>query len=205
MSELPVCAWVGVFAHPDDEWLAGWPVFQRADLKLGAIFFVGDNRAGGQGDDGDWRPRLMQVLEGLGIDLLGCLECTPDFYRLPRSERGVWRDRLGRLLEESRAAGPFSGARVVTHNPMGEYGHPDHIEVHRAVLDVCDEGVLVSDLAYEEPPSPHVRRIFFRGAEYGPYHLDRVRWAAARAAYASSLKWTAREWPSTDVARLYEL
>ena len=205
MSDLPARAWVGVFAHPDDEWLAGWPVFQRVDLQLGAVFFVGDNRAGGEGNYAEWRPRLTRVLGSLGVQLLGCLDCSPDFYRLPRSERRIWRDRLADLLGESRATGPFSQARIVTHNPMGEYGHPDHIEVHRAVLDVCDERILVSDLSYADPPSSHVKRIFFRGAGYGPYHLDRARWATARAAYSSSLKWTAREWPSTDVARLYEL
>lgn len=205
MSELSADAWIGVFAHPDDEWLAGWPIFQRTDLQLGAIFFVGDNRGGGQQAKADWRPRLAWVLESLGVQLLGCLECAPDFYQLPRSKRRVWRDRLGLLLSEARTTAPFSQARVVTHNPMGEYGHPDHIEVHRAVLDVSDERIVVSDLSYQDPPSSLVRRIFFRGAGYGPYHLDRARWAAARAAYASSLKWTAWEWPSSELARLYEL
>jgi len=105
MTNLPTDKWVGVFAHPDDEWLAGWPIFQRMDLRLGVIFFVGDNRLDGQTDHRSWRPRLTEVLNSLGIELLGCLECPPDFYRLPRSERSIWRDRLAAILERTLITG----------------------------------------------------------------------------------------------------
>ncbi len=205
--DLPTDKWIGVFAHPDDEWLAGWPIFQRADLMRGVIFFVGNNRPDRQDDDEEatWKTGIVQVLDRLGVQLLGCLDCAPGFYRDPRSERRVWREQLTMILDKARSSGPFAGAGLVTHNPVGEYGHPDHIEVHRAVMDTCKSPVLVSDICDENPISERVRRLFYRGARYGPYSIDHRRWVAARNAYRTSLKWTAREWPGQEIASLYEL
>ena len=206
MMDLPAASWIGVFAHPDDEWVAGWPIFQRQDLTRGVIFFVGDNRTtGGGGEPTAWRSRLANALEELGIHFLGCLDCEPDFYRRPRSERGLWRAKLTTLLAEARGRALFSCAGLITHNPMGEYGHPDHVEVHRAVVDVCVHPVLISDLCDANPVSDHARRIFYRGKAYGPYCLDRDRWLAARSAYERELKWTGHAWPGQELARLFEL
>ena len=205
--KLSTDRWIGVFAHPDDEWLAGWPIFQRTDLTLGAIFFVGNNRTVTRTDNNGlpWKTGLVRVLDQLGVQLLGCLDCAPNFYRDPRSERRVWREQLTKIFDEVRSAGPFAGAGIVTHNPVGEYGHPDHIEVNRAVLDICDVPVLVSDICDENPISERTRRLFYHSARYGPYHVDRNRWIAARTAYKTLLKWTAREWPGQETASLYEL
>lgn len=45
-----------------------------------------------------------------------------------RANFAVLRARLGRTLPP--------GATVVTHNPWGEYGHEDHVQVHRAVASL---------------------------------------------------------------------
>lgn len=205
MTDLPSTAWIGVFAHPDDEWLAGWPLFQRTDLQLGVILFVGDNRPGPGAPSALSTKRLCMILDQFGIQLLGCLHCAPNFFREPRSARDVWRRRVERLLAEART-GPFANAGVITHNPVGEYGHPDHIEVHRSILDVCDDQPLViTDLCYDSKLSEGVRRVFYEGKSYGPFQVDRSRWAAARALYRSCLRWTAWEWPSQNSASLYRL
>lgn len=205
MSSLPTDAWIGVFAHPDDEWLAGWPVFQRMDVRLGVIFFVGDNRPATSSSNKSWKSLLRDVLNGLNIQLLGCLGCAPDFFRSPRSERRVWRDSIQSLLANARTR-DFTNAGLITHNPVGEYGHPDHIEVHRAVLDVCSHlPLLISDLCYEETISLRAQRLFYGGISHGPFTIDKHRWATARSAYRASLRWTAWEWPGQDTARLYEI
>lgn len=205
MTDLPAPAWIGVFAHPDDEWLAGWPLFQRLDIPLGVVFFVGDNRPGLATESEWWRPRLTEVLNELGIELLGCIGCAPDFFRSPRSDRAVWRTRLDALLEEARTDA-FADAGLITHNPLGEYGHPDHLEVHRAVLETRDHHpLLISDLCYEGTISERQRRLFYSGSSYGPFTFDHHRWAAARRLYRESLRWTAREWPGQETARLYTL
>jgi len=205
VSGLIAESWIGIFAHPDDEWLAGWPVFQRIDVRLGVIFFVGDNRSMIHNSDKLWNPRLCKVLNGLNIELLGCLGCSPDFFRSPRSERSVWRDSIQNLISNVRT-GDFADASIITHNPIGEYGHPDHIEVCKTVMDVHDYlPLLISDLCYEQTISLRTRRLFYNGISYGPFSLDKWRWLEARSAYRTSLHWTAWEWPGQNNARLYAI
>ncbi|MEM7300863.1 MAG: hypothetical protein AAF468_07230 [Pseudomonadota bacterium] len=48
-----------------------------------------------------------------------------------RSNYGVIRDGLRPILQGAE--------NVFTHNPWGEYGHEDHLQVHRAVAELRDE------------------------------------------------------------------
>jgi len=205
MRKLPADSWIGVFAHPDDEWLAGWPIFQHTDVRLGVVFFVGDNGPTPSLGSSHWEPNLRSILSDFNIELLGCLKCLPKFYQSPRQLRTLWRDKLEKILS-SALSGEYAGSGVITHNPLGEYGHPDHIEVHRAVVDICDTTPLViTDLVYGQVFPRRINSLYYQGKSHGPYHLDKGCWDAARRAYQNSLHWTVWDVPQKSTARLYEL
>ena len=151
-------AWVGVFAHPDDEWVAGWPVFQDPGASRGVLFVVGDNRSTGTAPRAVWEPALRGVVESQGITYLGSLGLRPDFYRAARSERSLLPEALTRTLEAT-LTGEFADAALVTHNPGGEYGHPDHQCVFQAMLRAGGRRALhFTDLCYEAPMTQLERR-----------------------------------------------
>ena len=204
MKGLPGKNWIGGFAHPDDEWFAGWPIFQSTALNLGVIFFVDDNRPDAT-RSGQCQQRLAEFLSRHGIRLLGTLGCRPGFYKERRQDRTIWRAALTDILDKVLADPAFQGARVITHNPMGEYGHPDHIETTMAVLDVCKEPIVITDLCYEGHPSEGILRTYYRGRQFGHFELDRQRYATARSAYQSQFRWTAGEWPPCLTANLFEV
>jgi LmbE family N-acetylglucosaminyl deacetylase len=169
------------------------------------VFFVGDNRPEGAGDRWEWAPALRRVLEALDIRLLGCLGLSPDFYREGRDRRKHWRTELAATLEAA-LTGPFAEAALLTHNPVGEYGHPDHVAVLQTVLDIAPEQrTFITDLCYEEKCSPLLERLFYQGAAFGPFPFEPDSWDKAREAYESSYRWTARDSPGALQANLYEL
>jgi LmbE family N-acetylglucosaminyl deacetylase len=188
---LPADTWVGIFAHPDDEFVVGWPVFQDASVLKGAFYFVGENRPECVHERPVWEPALERVLESLGIAYLGSLGLKPDFYRMERNERrripamlkGAMRDIL---------AGPFAGAAIITHNPVGEYGHPDHLAVFDAVLDAAgpEQDIYVTDISFSGRISPWKRKLYYQSSPAGPFSLDKNRYREAVRQYEQLFHWT---------------
>jgi LmbE family N-acetylglucosaminyl deacetylase len=144
---LPPAALV-VVAHPDDEtlWLEPWlapstrivvafpdhprePAITtaRADLRprfpYGAMEFLDLHSADvvGRSD------RRRRALTAYGVELAP--NCPPDVQQRYEENYQRLRARLAPIL----AAAPV----VHTHNPWGEYGHEEHVQVCRAVLDVA--------------------------------------------------------------------
>jgi hypothetical protein len=65
-----------------------------------------------------------------------------DVSRFPRNEKAYADNyvELKRVLEDELG----EARNVFTHNPWGEYGNAEHVQVFRAVLDVCrDRGTAV--------------------------------------------------------------
>jgi len=136
-----------VVAHPDDEalWLSS--VLAMADR---IVFCFGDLFARPKTSASRRNAVAALPLRGL-IDLSipengGSL--TVDWARPCLTETGI---ALGDPAADERYAANFpilvDGLRaalagctdVYTHNPWGEYGHPDHIQVHRAVAALQGE------------------------------------------------------------------
>src|ERR1700730_16332768 len=136
-----------VVAHPDDEalWLSSFVhSVERIVFGFGAVF----------GDPGRSQARRQAVaalpLSGiinLEIPESGvhwkCYQIQPALtlsgVRISESAvRERYESNYARLLEGLHAS-PTGCLDVYTHNPWGEYGHPEHIQVYSAVTDLQNE------------------------------------------------------------------
>jgi len=120
---------LGVFAHPDDEVIFGWPIFQDPTLDR---YLICCSWTDYRKDDRRLRA-LRAVCKSAGITLLGCLENERNFHKfhLYQPERDVY-DRFYTLLYE--VLNKIQPDYVFTHNPIGEYGHGSHKLVCRMML-----------------------------------------------------------------------
>ena len=202
-STLPSHKWIGIFAHPDDEWVAGWPVFQDKYVKKGVIFFVGNTLYGKSSTSCE--TALRRVLDTLEIEYLGTLKLNPDFYRMKRDMRRALSNELENLIHKV-CSGSFLEAAILTHNPIGEYGHPDHITVFDTVLqfDYTNE-IYITDLCLKGRISKAQRRIFYRAPLSSTYNLELEQWHKAASIYQKHYRWTGYSEMVQKAARLYKL
>lgn len=195
-------SWVGVYAHPDDEWVAGWPVFQSHGLLKGVVFFVGNN---GYCGDPTWEDKLSRLLLSFGIKYLGTLNLHPDFYMASRHEKAQISDKLTDLLL-MKCVNEFSGAALITHNPVGEYGHPDHVQVLNTLLQGSSHNeIYITDLCYDVNLSGKQKDIFYNKPVTEVIELDIALWNLAVNRYKTDLKWTGKSLPGQTKVKLYSL
>ena len=136
-----------VVAHPDDEalWLSS--VLSSADR---IVFGFGD--VFNEPEMSEARRRAVAALPLSGIINLGIPESgagwkptqvqpelTPSDIRIfDAAARARYESNYVKLLDGLRAS--LAGCRdVYTHNPWGEYGHSEHIQVYSAVTALQDE------------------------------------------------------------------
>ena len=132
---------VFVHAHPDDEALLTAGTMARAvDAGLRVVLVVATDGAAGLTDAAlapnlalHRRAELAASADLLGVHRLETLD-YPDsglHAQIPGSfahaDRFAVARRIGQILDEEDAA------IVVGYDPSGGYGHPDHLQVHRAV------------------------------------------------------------------------
>lgn len=136
-----------VVAHPDDEILWFSSIMDKVDRILICFLDVPSRQDWTQG-----RRRATQRFPLANVEFIGLTESetfngadwsvpvSTDYGLEVRRRAGVlpgfddkrYRDNFNRLLDElgRRLQGC---TRVFTHNPWGEYGHEEHVQVYRAV------------------------------------------------------------------------
>jgi len=138
---------LGVFAHADDEIVAGWPIFQDREIDRSLVIIVDDVSRKGQGR----LKALIEVCRTFDINLVIAGNIETEFYRLPtRYADFVLVDAL-RLIRSmiTQAFLTVKPDYIMTHNPVGEYGHGDHRLLFDVVTQIAHADVLYTDLCEE--------------------------------------------------------
>lgn len=199
-------------AHPDDEtlWLSSIvSQAQRTVLCFGALF----ERAG----ESDARRLAVAALplaglvdlaipeSGAGFLLDAVPELTPAGIRIADPEaRARYESNYERLVDALRPA--LAGLpEVYTHNPWGEYGHPEHIQVHRAVTALQLElGFTVWFSNYVSPASWPLATRLASEVHWGERRIvqpDRLTVRRLLRIYRRHGAWTwkwAHRWPAEE-------
>jgi LmbE family N-acetylglucosaminyl deacetylase len=136
-----------IAAHPDDEALWFSSILNRVERII--ICYV-DNF--GRKTLGERRRRALarHPLKPMSLDLTEPMAYLgADFHRAKLTQYGIkirwWRSRLRRRYKESfdrlhecLAEHVSRDVHVYTHNPWGEYGNEDHVQLHRVVCDLAE-------------------------------------------------------------------
>lgn len=137
-----------VAAHPDDEILWFSSVLSRMDQVVLCFLPVQSNPI--------WTQGRRESLAAYPLDNVGCLELpesnvfwgadwrrpVPTEYGLKITDKRLsdtnYIENFEALKQRLRAQ--LQGRRnVFTHNPWGEYGHVEHVQVYRAVKSLQEE------------------------------------------------------------------
>ncbi|MBS0273129.1 MAG: PIG-L family deacetylase [Proteobacteria bacterium] len=203
-----------VVAHPDDESLWFSSVLSSVDR---IVFCFGDQF--GESKKAAARRRAVSALPLQGLLNLALPESGTRFFvdwaRPQLTQFGIaitdpaacvrYEDNYGSLIEGLRTA--LAGCDAVhTHNPWGEYGHPDHIQVYRAVTALQAElGYTIWFTNYAGAASwPLVQQIAGQPC-WAQRRAVRPDTATARAlmrVYARNGAWTwtrAHRWPAEEM------
>mgnify|MGYP001162781370 FL=1 len=146
-----------VMAHPDDEIIFGWPVFQDEQIEKKVLICSSDF----YNPERQWckyrKEALFEVCNHVGTMEVECLDYPSSFYRVPtrrpaeypRTPHGDSMSPIRKMeshivrtmlrMEEGCDA-------VFTHNPFGEYGHLDHKLLFDLVLKNSKKHVIITDM-----------------------------------------------------------
>jgi len=203
-----------VVAHPDDEalWLSSVvAAAERIVFGFGAVFDrPGRSQARRRAVAALPLNRIVNLeIPESGVDWKSYQiepELTPLGIKIAESSvRERYESNYARLHDGLRAA--LNGcADVYTHNPWGEYGHPEHIQVYRAVTALQEElGFTVWFSNYVSARNlTFVKGLFPRlnWAERTVVRPDVGLARALRAVYRHYGAWTypsAHRWPDHEV------
>lgn len=186
-------------AHPDDECIFGWPIFQNPTLDKALLVLASDRN----NPERAWCVRRMDALteicEQFGIALTG-LDMDSEFYRTPYRRADFLINDIYREVGEAtrRIIADFRPDLVFCHNPHGEYGMFDH----RMVFDIVHHHVgarhvCITDICEAHPDWPSFaeipareRALFYDGRPHVSVTLDPEFYVHCKSVYDRYGCWT---------------
>lgn len=204
-----------IFAHPDDEVIFGWPVFQNVE-QFESVFLLcccnNNHKGNGPGN------ALTDVVVENKCDGFVCLSHGNNFYRLPT------RDPLAKTLSlllirltDSiwQVINEFKPTHIFTHNAMGEYGHGDHRLLFNLVIrELGDYRLLQTDISLwnkchlsatvdDTIPSIYQRHFYTLRNYIRHVELDTYWYAQMKCIYERHNAWTWGGHDPVHKTRLY--
>ena len=131
-----------VMAHPDDEIIFGWPILQNKSYKKALLVCSTDRTNKERAWCSHRREILLELCSEFNIRCY-CLDNDSEFYRY-ETRSGTFSKTCAQITEKIISINP---GKIFTHNPMGEYGHLDHMLVHNLVLRAVspETEILITD------------------------------------------------------------
>ena len=132
---------VMVLAHPDDEIIFGWPIFQMEGLKKEVLICTSDKH----NKERKWckhrKKPLFEICEHFDVPVT-CLDYNSEFYKMNTRDESLTHMYQDVLSHLNKMDYDF----VFTHNPMGEYGHLDHTHIFQLLLTHVKCPLLYTDI-----------------------------------------------------------
>lgn len=145
-----------IMAHPDDEIIFGWAIFQDKSIEKKLLICSSDF----YNKEREWckyrKNALFEICKELNIEV-SCLDYPSSFYRvatrrpphLPKNEYGDSQSPIRSLSNDiinNMLAMEKDCDYVFTHNPYGEYGHLDHKFLFDLVVKNTKKDIVISDI-----------------------------------------------------------
>jgi len=200
---------LGIFCHPDDEILWGWPIFQSNKFEKHLVICCDDFLRRGP----IRRQALQQVCKQENIRLERCLSENNNFYSLPtRRATNLLTDAIKRIeLTFEAVIRNIKPDYIFTHNPMGEYGHGSH----RLLFELVSQNELVKNLLITDicQKSNHrstdfipkfIWDLYYEKSFWDQFVLDMDFYNRCKAVYDKYIAWTWSK-PPIEFASLHIL
>lgn len=180
---------LGIFAHPDDEIIFGWPIFQQKHLDKHLLCITG-------------RQERLECLHKVSSILNFTWSC-------PQLTDGYLQG-LSNLVVEAIQLNieRYNPALVFCHNSEGEYGHPDHKTIFDAVLKSEAANMVISDIIVPVKSSKWSLVTHISNPEYYQNKIctvskDETKYEEISQVYQKNNFWTWGHYPSPSECNLY--
>ena len=191
-----------VVAHPDDEIIFGWPIFQDPNIEKEVIICSSDFHNPQRRQYAHRKFILFEICDYFNIPVT-CLDYSSEFYKL--ETRGTTLEDMQSNVVNLVKSKINDFDYVFTHNPMGEYGMIDHKMLFELMFNYINEKpILITDLLQYEThwPSFHnvperIKNTFYT-KKIGDYKLDVDVYRYCYEKYKAGNAWTYWRTPETE-------
>ena len=209
--EIPVKV-LCVFAHPDDEVLFGFPVLQEKSLDRHLIILTSGHERHGD------KPikALKEICSNEGINFYEVAGLSNQFYRLPYRYDDFVLSNAAKMVNDivDKAIAEIRPDFIMTHNPMGEYGHGDHKLCFELIatnpnvknLIITDTALKDIHISYDKVPKVYQQNYYRKENYYMTSQIDMDFFNRCLEVYKKHGVWTGRQdTPYITKANLYHL
>lgn len=202
---------LGIFAHPDDEIIFGWPIFQDKSIDRYLIVCSNDSSKYGQIKS----KALIESCKIQGIKLVRNISLDCGFFRLERKMVGSVIDRfLDKFYKTiSKAIETIHPDYLFTHTPWGDNGNSDHKFVSDLVINkFVNYPVLITSICEQNrawlsyPKVPRIYKNLISSEVFKKVKLDSAFYHTSRKVYDKYNVWTySQNLPKVQETKLIEL
>mgnify|MGYP002877121365 CR=1 FL=1 len=203
-----------VMAHPDDEIIFGWPIFQDESIEKKLLICSSDANNPTRQWCKDRKLALKKICDKHNVSLT-CLDYDSSFYKTQtRRPTGIPRTPMGdsvapfrsmcKDIEQNIKILERDCDFIFTHNPYGEYGHLDHILLFDLVLKNSKKPILITDMnlpsnwARSYAPSKIMKKLFYNKEFKKDLNIDYNKYSFIKKEYEKVNSWTwGRETPQS--------
>tara|TARA_B100000519_G_scaffold83536_1_gene72330 strand:- start:21043 stop:21672 length:630 start_codon:yes stop_codon:yes gene_type:complete len=190
-----------VMAHPDDEIIWGWPVFQNSEIEKKVLICTSDFYNKDREFCKYRKEALFTICKKMEVEC-ECLDYPSSFYRQLGSRSEIsgkdntapLRKACDHIIETIEDFGSDCD-RIMTHNPYGEYGHMDHRLLFDIILKNAQKDIIITDICLasnwskEDRVSGKTKSIFYKNKQ--EYHeMDQELLEYCKHEYMKKNGWT---------------
>ena len=188
-----------VMAHPDDEILWGWPVFFDKTLDRKLLMCSSDAKNPERAWCSHRKNPMIKLCELYDVEV-ECVDYNSSFYKTP--SRYAPPPHLADVCYDiADRISKIETDYIMTHNPVGEYGHFDHRLLFNLCLENSKVPILITDISmksnwYSYEKVPDNLSIYYQN-KISEHTLDTNEFTECAKYYKDENVWTwSREIPT---------